>query len=71
MATTKKKVRILSIDGGGIRGILPGVILAKLESILQEKSKNKNLRLSDELDFISGTSTGGILACINLASIEV
>lgn len=57
----KRKVRILSIDGGGIRGILPGVILARLEKKLQEKSKNKKLRLADQLDFISGTSTGGIL----------
>lgn len=28
-------VTVLSIDGGGIRGIIPGVILAKLESELQ------------------------------------
>ena len=66
MPVAKKKIRILSIDGGGIRGILPGVVLAKLESILQEKTNNKNLRLSDKLDFIAGTSTGGILACAYL-----
>jgi len=66
MAEQKKKVRILSIDGGGIRGILPGVILAKLESILQQKTGDSDLRLSDKLDFIAGTSTGGILACTYL-----
>lgn len=33
-----KKVTILSIDGGGIRGILPGVILAYIEKQLQEKT---------------------------------
>lgn len=57
----KKKVRILSIDGGGIRGILPGVILARLEQKLQEKTNNNELRLADMFDFIAGTSTGGIL----------
>jgi len=57
----RKKVRILSIDGGGIRGILPGVVLARLEKKLQEKTRNKELRLADKFDFISGTSTGGIL----------
>uniref|UniRef100_A0A0A0LQ23 PNPLA domain-containing protein n=1 Tax=Cucumis sativus TaxID=3659 RepID=A0A0A0LQ23_CUCSA len=30
-----KKITILSIDGGGIRGIIPGTILAFLESKLQ------------------------------------
>ena len=58
---SKKKVRILSIDGGGIRGILPGVILARLEQKLQEKTNNKELRLADKFDFVAGTSTGGIL----------
>jgi patatin-like phospholipase/acyl hydrolase len=57
----KKKVRILSIDGGGIRGILPGVILARLEKKLQEKTNNPALRLADKFDFVAGTSTGGIL----------
>jgi patatin-like phospholipase/acyl hydrolase len=56
-----KKVRILSIDGGGIRGILPGIVLNILEEKMQEKTKDKNLRLADMFDFFAGTSTGGIL----------
>ena len=56
-----KKVRILSIDGGGIRGILPGIVLSQLETKLQKKVKDPNLRLSDMFDFMAGTSTGGIL----------
>ena len=60
-----KKVRILSIDGGGIRGIIPGTILTYLEKQLQLKS-NSNLKIGDYFDFIAGTSTGGILACIYL-----
>ncbi|MCG8699177.1 MAG: patatin-like phospholipase family protein [Bacteroidales bacterium] len=56
-----KKVRILSIDGGGIRGILPGIILNQLEIKLQKQTGNSDLRLSDMFDFMAGTSTGGIL----------
>lgn len=61
--TNPKYTRILSIDGGGIRGILPAMILAKLESTLQQKTNNPNARLADFFDLVAGTSTGGILAC--------
>lgn len=55
-----KKIRILSIDGGGIRGILPGIIIERLEKKLQKK-EGANARISDYFDFFAGTSTGGIL----------
>jgi uncharacterized protein len=58
--------RILSIDGGGIRGILPGQVLVSLEKKLQQKSNNANARLVDYFDMIAGTSTGGILTCLYL-----
>jgi len=61
----KKKIRILSIDGGGIRGILPGVILTYIEDRLMEK-EGKNVRLCDYFDLLTGTSTGGILTCTYL-----
>jgi len=60
----KKKACILSIDGGGIRGIIPGVILSYIEKKLQ--THNSTIKLSDYFDLISGTSTGGILACCYL-----
>lgn len=60
-----KKIRILSLDGGGIRGIIPGVILSYLERQLQLKDQS-NLKIGDYFDFIAGTSTGGILACAYL-----
>ncbi|MBA3705853.1 MAG: patatin-like phospholipase family protein [Bacteroidetes bacterium] len=58
--------RILSIDGGGIRGILPGQLMVALEKKLQEKSRNANARIADYFDMIAGTSTGGILTCLYL-----
>lgn len=61
------RCRILSIDGGGIRGILPGQIMVTLEKILKEKTKRPDARIAEYFDLIAGTSTGGILACILLA----
>ncbi|MCS6954340.1 MAG: CBASS cGAMP-activated phospholipase [Bryobacterales bacterium] len=48
-------VKILSIDGGGIRGIIPAMVLAEIE----ERTGRPIARL---FDLIAGTSTGGILA---------
>lgn len=47
--------KILSIDGGGIRGILPARVLVEIE-------KRKKKPISELFDLIAGTSTGGILA---------
>ncbi len=53
--------KILSIDGGGIRGVIPCQILAELENDLIH-SYGPDTRLCDYFDLISGTSTGGIIA---------
>lgn len=60
-----KKIRILSVDGGGIRGVIPGTILAQLEKILQ-RMDSTNRKIGDYFDMIAGTSTGGILCCLYL-----
>ncbi len=57
---------ILSIDGGGIRGIIPGQILLHTEKLLQEITGDNDRRIADHFDLIAGTSTGGILACAYL-----
>ncbi|KAI4389555.1 hypothetical protein MLD38_001770 [Melastoma candidum] len=56
-------ITILSIDGGGIRGIIPGTILAFLESELQ-KLDGADVRLADYFDVIAGTSTGGLVTAM-------
>jgi patatin-like phospholipase/acyl hydrolase len=48
-------IKILSIDGGGIRGLIPALLLAEIE---QRTGKP----IADLFDFLAGTSTGGILA---------
>ncbi|MBS9529003.1 MULTISPECIES: patatin-like phospholipase family protein [unclassified Wolbachia] len=45
---------ILSVDGGGIRGIIPAIILAEIE-------KRTRKRVAEIFDLIAGTSTGGIV----------
>jgi uncharacterized protein len=59
-------MNILSIDGGGIRGIIPGQVLVALEKRLQKKYNDPNKRIADVFDMIAGTSTGGILTCLYL-----
>ena len=54
--------KLLALDGGGIRGVLSLEILRKLESLLRTTSGNADYRLADYFDYISGTSTGGIIA---------
>eukprot|EP01063_Lacrimia_lanifica_P018429 TRINITY_DN2533_c0_g6_i1.p1 TRINITY_DN2533_c0_g6~~TRINITY_DN2533_c0_g6_i1.p1 ORF type:complete len:456 (+),score=185.86 TRINITY_DN2533_c0_g6_i1:137-1369(+) len=51
----KSKIRILSVDGGGIRGVVPALILEEME-------KMKGKRVCEMFDIIAGTSTGGIVA---------
>lgn len=55
------RTRILSIDGGGIKGIVPAVVLLHLEKLLKQLSKNQNSRIHDYFDLFSGASTGAII----------
>ncbi|TVU37886.1 hypothetical protein EJB05_11229, partial [Eragrostis curvula] len=60
---TGRRVTVLTIDGGGIRGLIPGTILAFLESKLQELN-GPDARLADYFDCIAGTSTGGLITAM-------
>lgn len=64
-----KTVTVLSIDGGGLRGIIPATVLACLESKLQEFD-GKDVRLADYFDVIAGTSTGGLVTTMITAPDE-
>jgi uncharacterized protein len=47
--------KVLSIDGGGIRGVIPAVVLAEIE-------ERTGRAVAELFDLVAGTSTGGILA---------
>ncbi len=58
--------KILSCDGGGILGLISVEILARLEADLRARLNTPDLVLADWFDFVSGTSTGAIIAaCIS------
>lgn len=52
---TDRPFRILSIDGGGVRGIVPAVMLEQIEEQLQRP-------IHEVFDMVAGSSTGGIIA---------
>ena len=54
--------RILAIDGGGIRGIIPALLLADLERATGRPARSS-------FDFVAGTSTGAIIAAAIAAGI--
>lgn len=49
-------MKVLSIDGGGIRGVIPAIVLAEIE-------ERTGRPVASLFDFVAGTSTGGLLAC--------
>ncbi|MDX0408243.1 hypothetical protein GOL82_26355 [Sinorhizobium medicae] len=53
-----EKFRILSIDGGGVRGIIPAIFLAEIARLLDTDD------VSGHFDLITGTSTGAVIAAV-------
>jgi hypothetical protein len=51
-------VRILSLDGGGIRGLIPATALARIAASLGVPGRD----LASRFHLVAGTSTGGIMA---------
>ncbi len=49
-----RPIRILSIDGGGVRGLIPAMVLARMEELAGKP-------VAEMFDLMAGTSTGGIL----------
>jgi len=57
---------ILSIDGGGIRGIVSAAILNYLEKKIQEIQGNPRIKIGSLVDLVAGTSSGSIIGSMML-----
>jgi patatin-like phospholipase/acyl hydrolase len=60
---------ILQIDGGGILGATPALVLAQLELSLQKETGNPHLLLRNIFDMCCGTSTGAIISGLITAGV--
>jgi len=60
--------KILTLDGGGIRGIMTVEVLAGMEEILRQRlNRGSDFVLAEYFDFFAGTSTGAIIAaCLSI-----
>ncbi|CAM8948976.1 unnamed protein product [Rhodiola kirilowii] len=68
MKNQRGKICILSIDGGGMRGLIPAKALAYLELALKTKSGNPEARIADYFDVAAGTGVGGIFTAMLFAT---
>ncbi len=60
-------IKVLSLNGGGVRGLYTITLLANLEALIEKREKRENVKIGEYFDLIAGTSIGGILA-LGLAS---
>ena len=56
------RARLLSLDGGGIRGLFALQYAKRIETLLREKTGKPDLVLADYFQYVGGTSTGAIIA---------
>ena len=62
LSLNSTNLRVLALDGGGIRGLLSSRILVAVEKKIQVKTGDPSAKIGDYFDVISGTSVGGIAA---------
>jgi patatin-like phospholipase/acyl hydrolase len=62
LSDESKPFRVLSLDGGGMRGLYTATLIQRLSSRFCEQRKVAELDIGKGFDLIVGTSTGGILA---------
>jgi patatin-like phospholipase/acyl hydrolase len=67
MASDERPLRLLSLDGGGVRGLSSLLILQRIMHVVNRKQQaesggKQSLRPCEYFDIIAGTSTGGLIA---------
>ena len=69
--TKKKPLRVLTLDGGGMRGLYSVTLLQVLAKRFNREFHDKEPDVGKAFDLICGTSTGAILACALAAGIPL
>src|ERR1700721_1601803 len=64
-------LRVLSLDGGGMRGTYPPTYLDRVAAIFARRRGGAPPDIGAAFDLIVGTSTGGIIACALAAGIPL
>ena len=71
MTEGTRRLRVLSIDGGGMRGLYTSVYLSALAKQAAARRNTSELDVGKAFDLIVGTSTGGIIACALVAGVPL
>lgn len=71
MARDKRPFRVLSLDGGGMRGTYTATYLEQVSRAFAQRRGGQGLDLGAAFDLIVGTSTGAIIACALAAKIPL
>ncbi|PCJ61084.1 MAG: patatin [Rhodospirillaceae bacterium] len=71
MTDGPRRLRVLSIDGGGMRGVYTGAYLSALAKQAAARRNTGDLDVGKAFDLIVGTSTGGIIACALAAGVPL
>ena len=57
-----KRYSVLSLDGGGAKGLMTCKVLEKIEQEFRRQTGNRNYKIIDAFDCVIGTSVGGLIA---------
>ncbi|HZJ88040.1 MAG TPA: patatin-like phospholipase family protein [Sphaerochaeta sp.] len=68
LSTSTQPRYILSLDGGGMRGIVPAVILDQFAALLKEAGDERPFY--SHFDLVAGTSTGALLSLALTAPVQ-
>ena len=71
MTSSRRRLRVLSIDGGGMRGLYSSAYLCGLAKQAEARRSVHGIDIGKAFDLIVGTSTGGVIACALAAGISL